>query len=135
MAKSLKPEAEEEPKLSKKQLKKQKKNNGEAAAKPEEAKKEEAAKDASTKKVQFAKNLELGPTGSADKSKKETVTPAKDNKKKAELGVKVINGVKIDDKKLGSGPAAKSGDRVGMRYIGKLVDGKVFDCKSKPSHC
>ncbi|RDW85095.1 FK506-binding protein [Coleophoma cylindrospora] len=119
-----KAKTEEEPKLSKKQQKKLKKNNGEAVPAKGEEKKEES-KDGSAKKVQFSKNLEIGPTGSAEK-KKEAAAPAKDNKKGA-LGVKVINGVKIDDKKLGSGPAAKSGDRVGMRYIGKLVDGKVFD--------
>lgn len=121
-----KSKTEEEPKLSKKQQKKLKKNNGEAVPAKAEEKKEES-KDGSAKKVQFSKNLEIGPTGSAEK-KKEVVAPVKDNKKGA-LGVKVINGVKIDDKKLGSGPAAKSGDRVGMRYIGKLVDGKVFDCE------
>ena len=109
----------EEPKLSKKQQKKLKKNNGEAApAKAEEVKKD-AAKD--EKKVQFAKNLEQGPTGSA---------AAKVDPKKPALGVKTVDGVKIDDKKLGSGPVAKKGNRVGMRYIGKFTDGKVFDCKS-----
>jgi FK506-binding nuclear protein len=46
------------------------------------------------------------------------------------LGVKEVQGVKIDDKKLGKGPAAKSGNTVAMRYIGKFEDGKVFDCKS-----
>lgn len=125
MAKSLKPEAPEEPKLSKKQLKKLKKNNGEAApAKAEEAKKE-PAKDTtpkSDKKVQFAKNLELGPTGSAEKPK---VQP--DSK----LGVRVVQGVKIEDKKIGSGPASKKGQKVGMRYIGKLENGKVFDSNKK----
>jgi hypothetical protein len=39
-----------------------------------------------------------------------------------------VKGVTVDDKKLGTGPAAKKGDRVSMRYIGKLTDGKVFDC-------
>jgi FK506-binding nuclear protein len=109
----------EEQKLSKKQLKKLKKNNGEAAeAKAEEQKKSETKND---KKVQFAKNLEQGPTGSAEKAK---ATEAKS------LGPKTVQGVKIDDKKLGKGPACKKGDKVGMRYIGKLTDGKVFDCKS-----
>ncbi|TVY59182.1 FK506-binding protein 4 [Lachnellula cervina] len=122
MAKSLKSEAAEEPKLTKKQ-KKLKKNNGEAApATPEskgaDAKEPTSAKsDKSDKKVQFAKNLEQGPTGSE--------APAKGNK--ATLGPKTVNGVKIDDKKLGTGPIVKNGDKVGMRYIGKLVDGKVFD--------
>ena len=105
--------AKEEPKLSKKQQKKLKNNKGEAVA--AEAK---AAKKDETKKVQFAKNLEQGPTG-----------PAKD-KKEGAAGVKVVNGVTIDDRKVGAGRTAKSGDKVGMRYIGKLENGKVFDCES-----
>jgi FK506-binding nuclear protein len=133
MAKSLKSEAAAEPKLSKKQLKKLKKNNGEAApVKAEETKNGEVKSDKADKKVQFAKNLEQGPTGSAEKAKAaEAVAPVKENaeKSKASLGVKTVNGVKIDDKKLGSGPAAKKGDRAGMRYIGKLTNGQVFDCK------
>jgi FK506-binding nuclear protein len=127
ISKASKPEvAAEEPKLSKKQLKKLKKNNGEAAAVKPEEQKNGVAKDAtpaksdkSDKKVQFAKNLEQGPTGSAEKPK------AAESK----LGVKKVGGVTIDDKKIGTGAAAKKGDKVGMRYIGKLQDGKVFDCK------
>lgn len=136
MAKSLKSEAaaDAEPKLSKKQLKKLKKNNGEAAsAKTEETKNGDVKPD---KKVQFAKNLEQGPTRSAEKAKAvEVVAPVKESaeKPKAALGVKTVNGVTIDDKKLGAGPAAKKGDRVGMRYIGKLSNGQVFDCKSHKS--
>ena len=105
----------EEPALTKAQQKKLKKNNGDAAAvEPKEAKKE-AKTD---KKVQFAKNLEQGPTPSGDKP---TGT----------LGVKEVRGVKLDDKKLGKGVAAKSGNTVAMRYIGKLEDGKVFDSNKK----
>ncbi|KAJ5669479.1 FK506-binding protein 4 [Penicillium macrosclerotiorum] len=112
--------AKEEPALTKAQQKKQKKNNGEAAA-VEQPKKETKTdkKEAKTdKKVQFAKNLEQGPTPSGDKP---TGT----------LGVKEVRGVKIDDKKLGKGVAAKSGNTVAMRYIGKLEDGKVFDSNKK----
>lgn len=36
-------------------------------------------------------------------------------------------GVKIKDHKIGSGPKAKKGDMVSMRYLGKLQNGKVFD--------
>lgn len=123
IAKSTKPEVEE-PKLSKKQLKKLKKNNGEAAlAKTEELKNGDVATPKSDKKVQFAKNLEQGPTGSAEKPKAESGKPA--------LGVKTINGIKVDDKKIGSGPACKKGQKVSMRYIGKLTDGKVFDSNTK----
>lgn len=113
MAKGAKGKAgKEEPALTKAQQKKLKKNNGESA--PVESKKD--AK--SDKKVQFAKNLEQGPTPNGDK-------PA------GTLGVKEVKGVKIDDKKLGKGATAKSGNVVSMRYIGKLEDGKVFDSNKK----
>jgi len=109
----------DEVKLSKKQLKKQKKNDGSAVAAEKEAENGSAKSD---KKVQFAKELEQGPT------------PTKDSKDKSKtsLGVKKVGGVTIDDKKIGSGPAAKAGDRVGMRYIGKLEkNGAVFDSNKK----
>ncbi|KAI9925155.1 hypothetical protein ASPWEDRAFT_45910 [Aspergillus wentii DTO 134E9] len=110
--------------LSKKQQKKMKKNNGEAVA-AEQKKEEKDGKEAKEgKKVQFAKNLEQGPTPSAQDKK-----PAE--KTTGTLGVKEVKGVKLDDKKLGSGPAAKSGNTVAMRYIGKLEDGKVFDSNKK----
>ncbi|EZF16660.1 hypothetical protein H112_05656 [Trichophyton rubrum D6] len=98
-------------KLSKKQLKKLKKNNGEAAE-TEAAK----ANTKSDKKVQFAKDLEQGPT------------PSK-TAQTGTLGVKQVQGVTVDDKKLGAGKQVKKGDRIGMRYIGKLENGKVFDCR------
>ncbi|RMY15398.1 hypothetical protein D0867_06840 [Hortaea werneckii] len=111
-----------EQKLSKKQLKKQKKNDGSAVTveKTEEKPADAPSSAKSDKKVSFAKELEQGPT------------PNKDEKAKGALGVKVVQGVTIDDKKLGTGPAAKSGDRVAMRYIGKLQkDNKVFDSNKK----
>lgn len=123
-----------EVKLSKKQLKKLKNNSGEAVStkaeetKKDDAKKTEPVKDSTSKadkKVQFAKNLEQGPSGSTTDGK---ASAKEETHAKATLGVKTVKGVKIDDKKLGTGPAAKKGDKVGMRYIGKLTDGKVFDC-------
>ncbi|KAJ5661860.1 uncharacterized protein N7477_009476 [Penicillium maclennaniae] len=122
MAKGAKKAEKAEPTLTKAQQKKLKKNNGDAAAveaKKEEPKKEEPKKETKAdKKVQFAKNLEQGPTPSGDKP---TGT----------LGVKEVRGVKIDDKKLGKGATARSGNTVAMRYIGKLEDGKVFDSNKK----
>ncbi|KAL4787290.1 hypothetical protein BJX76DRAFT_345591 [Aspergillus varians] len=102
---------------SKKQQKKLKKNNGEASAVDAKAEPKEA------KKVQFAKNLEQGPTPS-----KET-KPA--DKPTGSLGVKEVKGVTIDDKKLGTGAAATAGKTIAMRYIGKLENGKVFDSNKK----
>ncbi|GKU05296.1 unnamed protein product [Fusarium langsethiae] len=102
-------------KLSKKQQKKLKNNKGEAVAAEEK-------KDA--KKVQFAKNLEQGPTGSTEKAKQ-----SKDSK--PATGVKVVQGVTIDDRTIGNGRTVKSGDTVGVRYIGKLQNGKQFDANKK----
>ncbi|KAK2735878.1 peptidylprolyl isomerase fpr4 [Myotisia sp. PD_48] len=102
-----------EPPLSKKQQKKLKKNNGEGVD-VESAPKSEKA----DKKVQFAKQLEQGPTGSTAKKPDGTT---------GTLGVKNVQGVTVDDRKLGKGPAVKKGSRVSMRYIGKLENGKVFD--------
>ena len=127
-----------EPKLSKKQLKKLKNNAGkavEAAAENKNVIKEDSvagAKDSPAKgdkKVQFAKNLEQGPAKSDTDNNKAEIKK-EESKPKPSLGLKSVQGVKIDDRKLGSGRAAKKGDKVGMRYIGKLTkDGKVFDGK------
>lgn len=131
VSKSIKAATEEAPKLSKKQMKKLKNNKGEAVdVKAEEGKGDEAKekkgekKSPGDKKVQFAKNLEQGPTPSTpDKA-------AANGKPKSSLGFKELGGVKVDDKKLGKGPAVKTGSKVELRYIGKLTsNGKVFDCK------
>lgn len=125
-------------KLSKKDKKKLKNNAGEpvatAAASPATADKKAKAvpkdavaqaaaaeKDTPTngkKSVQFAKNLEQGPTPSKG-----------DGKTGGALGVKIVEGVTIDDKKLGTGKQVKKGNRVELRYIGKLTNGKQFDGK------
>jgi FK506-binding nuclear protein len=118
-------------KLSKKQAKKLKKNDGQAVAgAAEPAKKAEKVEKTETpssdkKKVQFAKNLEQGPTGSP-----KVDAPKPEAKKEATKGPRNVGGVTVDDKKEGKGKAAKKGDRVEMRYIGKLKSGKVFDCRS-----
>ncbi|PKS07937.1 hypothetical protein jhhlp_006548 [Lomentospora prolificans] len=101
-----------------KKSKKLKNNKGEAIA--SEEKKKDAKGD---KKVQFAKQLEQGPTGSAGKEKAA--------EKPATKSVRVVQGVTIDDRKVGTGRGAKNGDTVGMRYIGKLQNGKQFDANKK----
>lgn len=145
MDKSLKPAepaAPAEAKLTKKQMKKLKNNAGkavEAAIESKDVKKEDPSPAKVDKKVQFAKNLEQGPSGAAKEVKAESKSQSKEDTKtgkrdktiekaKATLGVKILeDGVKIDDKKLGTGPACKKGNKVSMRYIGKLDNGKVFD--------
>jgi FK506-binding nuclear protein len=46
----------------------------------------------------------------------------------------IAGGIKIKDMEVGTGPHAKKGNTVSMRYVGKLQSGKVFDknVKGKP---
>ncbi|KIV81820.1 hypothetical protein PV11_03974 [Exophiala sideris] len=115
-------------KAEKKRLKKLKKNDGEAA--PVEAPAAEAKKDTNgseKKSVQFAKNLEQGPTPSGTPAAAAKTDKAADKTATATKSVKEVQGVTIDDRKVGTGPAAKKSNRLEMRYIGKLDNGKVFD--------
>ena len=51
-----------------------------------------------------------------------------DGDKKKKFPTKtLLGGVITEDRKIGSGATAKSGNKVGIRYIGKLKNGKVFD--------
>ncbi|CCH45938.1 Peptidyl-prolyl cis-trans isomerase [Wickerhamomyces ciferrii] len=93
-------EDEEEEKPAPKETKKQKK--------AKKAAEEAAAKE--EKNVKFNKELEQGPTES---KKPKTQTLA--------------GGVVIEDRVIGKGPQAKNGNRVGVRYIGKLQNGSTFD--------
>ncbi|KAF2670929.1 hypothetical protein BT63DRAFT_385367 [Microthyrium microscopicum] len=103
----------EEKKIDTKDSKKKDKKEAKKDVK-KEAKKEETS-PANGKKVQFAEKLEQGPTPSGGVQK----------------GKRNVGGVTVEDKKAGTGPAAKKGDKVAMRYIGKLKDGKVFDSNKK----
>ncbi|KAG0296445.1 peptidylprolyl isomerase fpr4 [Dissophora globulifera] len=92
----------------------------EAPAKKDAAKKEEATKkDAAKKEGADKKDAAKKDAAKKDAPKKEE--PKKDNKKV------LANGLIIEDVKVGTGQAAKSGKKIGMRYIGRLTNGKVFD--------
>ncbi|KAK0504706.1 hypothetical protein EDD18DRAFT_1126027 [Armillaria luteobubalina] len=71
------------------------------------------------------------PTDKSDKPSK------KDRKEKAETTGKTSaekelpGGLKIKDSKIGTGPQAKQGNTIQMRYIGKLTSGKIFDSNTK----
>jgi len=82
-----------------------KKEGGEEEAKVESGKKEKKKKDKKEKKK-------------ADNTSGETSTRAKQT---------TAGGVIIEDAKVGTGPMAKKGNTVRMRYVGKLTDGKEFD--------
>ncbi|KAI0644740.1 hypothetical protein C8Q79DRAFT_1001987 [Trametes meyenii] len=113
-------ETEEQEKPSKAEQKKQKKlkaANGEAvpAATLEKSEKSEKAEEKKSKKEKKDKK---------EKSEKEKEKPKAEPKT-------LTGGVKVVDHKAGTGPQAKSGDFVSMRYIGKLDNGKVFDQNTK----
>lgn len=122
-------------------------------------------KEKKEKTVKFNKELEQGPTGPAAEEKKaekketkkeskkeekkeEKKESKKEEKKKAEKkevkkeekkkpAVKTLpGGVIIEDKTFGTGPVCKKGQKVGVRYIGKLKNGKVFDknTSGRPFH-
>ncbi|KAF8967871.1 hypothetical protein BDZ97DRAFT_1801681 [Flammula alnicola] len=67
-----------------------------------------------------------------DKKAEETKKPAAEEKEKKETKEKstkktLAGGVVIQDAKVGTGPMAKKGNTVRMRYVGKLTNGKEFD--------
>lgn len=112
-------EEEEEKKKNKEEIKSPKKDK-KRPAEPVEAPVEEPKKSKKAKKeknVEFTKDLEQGPT-----SKKETSGDKKKFPTKTLAG-----GLVIEDRTIGKGQTAKSGNKVGVRYIGKLKNGKVFD--------
>ncbi|KAI0661431.1 hypothetical protein C8Q70DRAFT_971440 [Cubamyces menziesii] len=86
-----------------------------------------------------AANGEAVPTATADKAEKADEKKSKQEKKKEKAEKEkpkaqtktVAGGVKVTDHKTGSGPQAKAGDMVSMRYIGKLENGKIFDQNTK----
>ncbi|CAI4687339.1 CFF_collapsed_G0040800.mRNA.1.CDS.1 [Saccharomyces cerevisiae] len=118
-------EEEEEVRIEEVQEEDEEDNDGEEEEEEEEEQKkkkheekEEEKKAKKVKKVEFKKDLEEGPT--KPKSKKEQ------DKHKPKSKV-LEGGIVIEDRTIGNGPQAKRGARVGMRYIGKLKNGKVFD--------
>jgi len=106
-------EAADTSKLSKNQLKKLAKKEKTAAAPAEAAKPAAAAAPAPA----VAKKEEAKPAAAAKKAPSKKQTTA--------------SGLTIEDNKTGSGPAAKAGQRVQMRYIGRLQNGKIFDQNTK----
>lgn len=60
------------------------------------------------------------------KDKAEKADEAAPEKKKSTITT-LEGGLKVNEKVVGTGPTAKKGNTVGMRYIGKLADGSIFD--------
>lgn len=102
---------EAKPKKQQKKEKTKESKKREAVETPEKEKEVKKQKKDDKKSVAFSKDLEQGPSG-----KKQVTTKT------------LEGGVIIEDRKIGEGPVAKKGQKVGVRYIGKLSsDGSVFD--------
>ncbi|GAA5987781.1 hypothetical protein JCM10908_007213 [Rhodotorula pacifica] len=87
-------------------------------------------------KKQKAENGEaVAPVAAAAAAAPEPKKKAEEPKKAAAAEAKktqvIAGGLEITDVKVGEGAAAKNGSKVGMRYIGKLENGKVFDSNTK----
>jgi FK506-binding nuclear protein len=131
------------PKLSKNQMKKLRK--AQQAAAEASGEKNAEAPPQKKQKVEGGKAIpvpagkkETHPNGGAASSGKKEKEKAKGEKEKEKNGadgkgptagkaVKHPNGLITTDTKIGTGATAKKGSRLGMRYIGKLSNEKVFD--------
>ncbi|KAF7306153.1 Peptidylprolyl isomerase [Mycena chlorophos] len=100
--------------------KKQKNEAGDAVKKDKKDKKKDKKKEAG--------KGDDTPKKADDKPKK-----AEEPKKAEGAEREITGGIKIRDPKVGTGPAAKKGNTVSMRYIGKLntIKGKIFDQNTK----
>lgn len=112
----------DEAKLSKSQkkklAKKLKAEGGNAAPPPTEKPREEGKKEEKKqKKDKKETNEKEGEAKSKDSDKKQSRV--------------LEGGVKVRDVKIGNGKMAKKGDKVSVRYIGKLTNGTIFDKNTK----
>lgn len=90
---------------------------------------EEKKSEKKSKKDKKDKTAEKAEAPTPEKSKPTTKT--------------LEGGLKYTETAVGTGPTAKKGNTVGMRYIGKLADKSIFDknvsgkavCLLRPPHC
>ncbi|KAI8340790.1 hypothetical protein BC941DRAFT_450257 [Chlamydoabsidia padenii] len=128
-------EEEEEQEEAPKPLTKKEKKAAAAAAAAEPTKpltkkeKKAAAAAAAAEKEQAAKQEKKRAADSEkeEPTKKQKVEEKKPKQQEKKQVTKMANGLIIEDIKVGEGANVRSGARIGMRYIGKLTSGKVFD--------
>ncbi|KAG0167281.1 peptidylprolyl isomerase fpr4 [Apophysomyces sp. BC1015] len=121
-------QAEEKKQEELKKKQEEQKKQAELKKKQEEQKKqaELKKKQEEQKKQAELKKKQEELKKKQEEQKKQAELKKKEDEKKSKV-VKLPNGLVIEDVKVGTGAAAKSGQRIGMRYIGKLTNGKVFD--------
>jgi len=111
------------PTKSDKKSKKLKAEDGKAVAAETDKKKEGGEKEVAK---------EEGGKKEKKKDKKEKKKAANAEGEQSALNKQTTaGGVIVEDFKVGTGPMAKKGNTVQMRYIGKLPDGKEFDKNTK----
>ncbi|KAG6845909.1 hypothetical protein H0H87_000715 [Tephrocybe sp. NHM501043] len=98
---------------------------------------EEPAKPTKAEKKKKQKTEAVKPADVTPEVKKKDKEAPKDKEeapKPKAVEKEIAGGIKILDSKIGTGPMAKKGNTVRMRYIGKLTNGKVFykNVKGKP---
>ncbi|KAG8714492.1 peptidylprolyl isomerase fpr4 [Ceratobasidium sp. 394] len=121
------------PAMSKKEKKRAKKLKNEAGkAAPPPTTTTTTTVAATTTTTAPANGKESKPAEKKEKKDGEKKEGKKDGEKKKKHEPKTLaGGLVIEDKKVGTGPEAKAGKKIGMRYIGRLRNGKVFDSNTK----
>ncbi|KAI0958860.1 hypothetical protein AcV7_004560 [Taiwanofungus camphoratus] len=106
----------------KKANKKQKAEDGKAVPSGAEETPSPAKVNGDAQEKKGKKEKEKGEKEKSKKDGGEKEKPKAEGKEKELAG-----GLKVRDHKVGTGPQAKAGDMVSMRYVGKLQNGKTFD--------
>lgn len=97
------------------------------------AEQEERVSKSQKKKLKKLKAANSEAVDAHTPEKSEKTKEKRDKKEQAKGGEPRMlqGGVLVADHKVGTGPIAKSGNMVSMRYVGKLQNGKVFDQNMK----
>jgi FK506-binding nuclear protein len=96
-----------------------------AAETPSAASAPESKKEKKDKKDKKDKKADKTDKATASASTAEAAEPKKTIQKE------LPGGLKIADAKVGTGKIAKKGNTVSLRYIGKLMNGQIFDSNTK----
>ncbi|KAJ3119393.1 peptidylprolyl isomerase fpr4 [Physocladia obscura] len=97
---------------------------------PDDYEEEEKAKKDKNKIEEKKEEVKMDEKKAEKKKDKKDKKKDEKQEKKSELKSKVTthnNGLIVEDVVEGKGPIAKAGNKVGVRYVGKLTNGKVFD--------
>ena len=104
----------------------------EEEAKPEPKKKAESKKEAKAEPKKEVAKKEVAKKEVAKNEDSKKAEAKKDEPKSEPSKVrKLPSGLIMEDVIVGTGPKAKAGKKVSVRYVGKLANGKTFDSNTK----